>query len=81
MHKPESVQVNETHKILWDLEIQTDYLILARLSDIGIINKRREYAMSWILPFRFYKYLNLAKVLKKAVKHEGDGDSNCSWCA
>ena len=24
MHKPESVQDNETHEILWDFEIQTD---------------------------------------------------------
>ena len=33
-HNPESVLENDTHKILWDFEIQTDYLILARRSDI-----------------------------------------------
>ena len=27
MHKPESALENETHKILWDFEIQTDHLI------------------------------------------------------
>ena len=27
MHKPESVQVNVTDKILWDFEILTDHLI------------------------------------------------------
>ena len=27
MYKPESVLENETHKILWDFEIQTDYPI------------------------------------------------------
>ena len=26
MHKPESVLENETYKLLWHLEIQTDYL-------------------------------------------------------
>ena len=30
MHKPESVRKNETHKNLWDFEIQADHLILAR---------------------------------------------------
>ena len=29
MHKLETVLENETHKILWDFEIQTDYQILA----------------------------------------------------
>ena len=29
MHNPISVLENETHKLLWDFEIQTDHLILA----------------------------------------------------
>ena len=29
MHNPESIQENETHILLWDLEIQTDHLISA----------------------------------------------------
>ena len=29
MHNPESIQENEMHTILWDFEIQTDYLIPA----------------------------------------------------
>ena len=29
MHKPESVLENETHKILWDFQIQTDHPISA----------------------------------------------------
>ena len=33
MHNPESVLENETHKILWDFEIQTDYQISARQPD------------------------------------------------
>ena len=42
MHKSESVQENETNKILWDLEIQTDHLILARRPDQVIINNKKE---------------------------------------
>ena len=26
-------------------------------------------------------YLDLARELKKTMKHKGDGDSNCNWCA
>ena len=27
------------------------------------------------------KYLDLARELKKAMEYEGDGDTNCKWCA
>ena len=30
MYKPEFILKNETHKILWDFEIQTDCLITAK---------------------------------------------------
>ena len=40
MYKPESAQENETYKILWDFEIQTDHLISARRPDIVIILKK-----------------------------------------
>ena len=40
MYKPESVLENEIHKILWDFEVQTDHLILARRPNLVIINKR-----------------------------------------
>ena len=26
------------------------------------------------------KYLDLARELKKAMEHEGDGDTDCNWC-
>ena len=42
MHKPESVQENETYKLLWDFEIPTDNQILARRPDIVIINKKKK---------------------------------------
>ena len=43
MHKPESVRVNEMHKVLWDFEIQMNHEILARRPDLVIINmKKRE---------------------------------------
>ena len=41
MHNPESVLKNETQKLLWDFEIQTDHLISARRQDLIIINKKK----------------------------------------
>ena len=42
MHKLRSVQGNEMHKVLWDFEIQTDHLILARQLDIMIVKKKKK---------------------------------------
>ena len=42
MHNPAPVLENDSHKLLWDFNIQTDYLILARRPDLIIINKKRE---------------------------------------
>ena len=41
MHNQESVLVKETHKILWDFEIQIDDQILARRPDLVIVNVKR----------------------------------------
>ena len=41
MHNPDSVPEIETHKILWDFEIQTDHLIPARRPDLVLIKKKR----------------------------------------
>ena len=42
MRNSESVLENETHTLLWDFDIQTDHLIMARRPDLIIINKNRE---------------------------------------
>ena len=44
--QPEPVLENDTHKLLWDFDIQTDHLISARRPDLIIINnkKKRESA-------------------------------------
>ena len=42
MHNPESVLENETHKLLWDFEIQTDHLISTRRPDLVILKKKKE---------------------------------------
>ena len=41
MYNPESVLENETHRVLWGFEIQTDHLILARQPDLMIVNNKK----------------------------------------
>ena len=41
MHNPADVQENDTHKLLWDFEIQTDHLISARRPDLITIYKKK----------------------------------------
>ena len=42
MHNPAPVLENDSHKLLWDFNIQTDHLIPARRHDLIIINKKKE---------------------------------------
>ena len=52
MHNPESIRENETHKLLWHFEVQTDQQISARRPDLIIINKKekkRKLAELWTL--------------------------------
>ena len=52
MLKPESVLENETHKILWDFEMQTDNPIPARRPDLLLINKKKItcHQMDFVVP-------------------------------
>ena len=42
MHNQASVLENDTHKLLWDFDVLTDYLILSRKPDLIIINKKKK---------------------------------------
>ena len=87
MHNPESVQENETHKVLWVSEIQTGQLISVKRPDLVIVNiKMRTW--TFVVPADHSvklkesenkdKYLDLARKLKKTVEHESDVDTNCN---
>ena len=41
MQNPESVQENEMHPVLWNFEIKTDHIILARRLDLELVNKKQ----------------------------------------
>ena len=42
MHTPAPVLENDSHKLLWDFNIQTDHLIPASRPDLIIINKKKK---------------------------------------
>ena len=70
MHNPAPVLENDSHKLLWDFNIQTDQLIPARRPDLIIINKRKKICkiVDFAVPADCRinnKYLDLARELKK----------------
>ena len=41
MHKPASILENDTHKLLWDFDIQTDHIIMARGTNLIVIKRKK----------------------------------------
>ena len=92
MHNPAPVLENDSHKLLWDFNIQTDHLIPARRPDLIIINKRKRICkiVDFAVPAdhrinlkeseKKDKYLDLARELKKTVEHKSYDYANCDWC-
>ena len=85
-------KTGDTHKLLWDFNIHTDHQISARRSDLIIINKKKrickicdfavpaDHRINMKESEKKDQYLDLARELKKAVKHESDDCANCDWC-
>ena len=92
MHNSAFVLENEAYKLLWDFDIQTDHLILARRLDLIIKKKKKENLQNCELCCpadhiiklkeceKKGEYLSLAWELKKTMEHEGDNYTNCNWC-
>ena len=92
MHNTAAVLENDTHKLLWDFDIQTDNLISARRPDLIVINKKKKEILQncWFCCPGWLqnkterewkkKYQDLARELKKTMEHEGDDYTNRDWC-
>ena len=91
MQNPASVLENGTHKLLWDFDIQTDHLILARRPIIIIYKIKRTCKIAdFAVPAdhriklkeseKKDKYLDLARELKTLWNCEGDNYTNHNWC-
>ena len=77
MHNPALVLENDTHKLLWDFNIQTDHLIPDRRPDLIIINKKKRICkiVDFAVPVdqrinlkeceKKDKYVDLAREFKK----------------
>ena len=65
MHNPAPVLENDTHKLQWDFNIQTDHLIPARRPDLIIINNNNSKKKKKGICVKKDKYLDLARELKK----------------
>ena len=76
MHNPALVLENDSHKLLWDFNIETDHLIPARRPDLIIISKKKTICkiVEFLVPANHRinlkesekkdKYLDLARELK-----------------
>ena len=77
MHNPAPVLENDSHKLLWDFNIQTGHLIPTRRPDLIVINKKKRTCkiVDFAVPAdhrikqkeceKKDKYLDLARELKK----------------
>ena len=77
MHNPESVLENETHKILWYFEIQTNNLILARWPDLVIVNKKENLQNSGLCHSNWSQGTG---TLLENWKNYGTWKWWCNWC-
>ena len=80
---------NMTLKNFWDFVIQPDHLILTRRPDKVIVNKKKNRELNRELCFpggqhdenkkwREWQVLRPCQRINKALKHKGDGDTNCN---
>ena len=93
MHNSAAVPENDTHKLLWDFDIQTDHLISARRADLIVIKNKKKMRICKIFDFAVpadhriklkesekKKYQDLAKELQKTMENESDDYTNRDWC-
>ena len=75
---------NETHKVLWDFEIQTDRLISARRPDLVIANEKKNDNIlnsGLCRPGRLESEIKRKREeinIKRTIENKGDDDTNCN---
>ena len=68
MHNRASVLENDTHKLLWDFDIQTDYRISSRRPDLIIINNKNKTKRKKKKGKRIRKIVNFAVPADHRIK-------------
>ena len=81
MYNPESILGNDSHKLLWDFEIQTDHLMSARRPNLIIINKKARTCriVDFIVTADHVPGPCLG--LEKTVEHKSDDYISSNWCS
>ena len=69
MHNSAPVLENDSHKLLWDVNLQTDHLIPARIPDLIII-KRPGGLGSWrtCRDYQTTAFLRTARILRRVLE-------------
>ena len=75
MHNPESLQENETHKLLWDFQLKTDHLLSARRSVLIIIKKKKRENFAFLADHR----VKLKENNKKDKQFDLDLELKKTW--
>ena len=84
MHNRAPVLENDSHKLLWDFDVQTDHQNSARRPDLIIINKEKKICkiVDFAVPadhrIKLKEYEKRDK--EKTMEYEGDNYNNCEWC-
>ena len=90
MHNPVVVPENDTHKLRWNFDRETDHLISARRLNLIIIDKKRRICknVDFAVPTdhrikleeyeKKDKYLELARELKITMERAGENFTNCN---
>ena len=90
MHNPAAVLENDTHKLLWDFDVQSPNLGQKTRPYNNQQKKRTCKIFDFSVPAdhriklrqceKEDKYIDLARELKKIVEQEGDNYTNCDGC-
>ena len=92
MHNSETFLDNETHKLFWDFELQTDHQISAWQPDFVIINKKENLQNCGLCcpgwpqseNERMWKegwVPGHCLGIEKTEEHESNDNINCNWCS
>ena len=85
MYNPETVLEDETHKLLWNFEIQTDHIILARRLNLVIVKTEKienlpvDHSLKIKESEKRQLYQDFPKELERNIEHECNGEILCGW--
>ena len=80
MHNPTAVQENDTHKLQWDFDIQTDHLNLGQKTRSYHNQQIKRTCCPIWTQNKTERKRKKDKYLELAMDNEGDDYTNRDWC-